>query len=279
MTRARRAPSPVDRRSPHVWRFMAAYFDRYFRRHMGHLRLARWGRPEPFAGPVVVVMNHPGWWDGALVVLLGDRLFPDREVYCPIDARMLAKYRVFDRIGGFGIDLDRPSGAADFLRACRSILDRPASALWVTAQGGFRDVRDRPLGLKPGVARLAEIAPGATFLPLAVEYAFWDERGADALVAFGRPIAGAALTALPRAERLARLEEALTRTLDRLAVDVRARDPGRFETLLAGRQGIGGIYDLWRRLRAAAGGRPFDPTHAGLGAHSEADVSREAAGR
>ena len=57
--------------------------------------------------------------------------------------------------------------------------------IWITAQGRFADVRARPLGLRPGVARLAEIAPDALFVPLALEYAFWDERGAEAFAAFG----------------------------------------------------------------------------------------------
>jgi 1-acyl-sn-glycerol-3-phosphate acyltransferase len=265
VTRRPRAPSPVARRSPTVWRFMAAYFARYFRRHMGSLRLARWGRPDGLVPgrPVVIVMNHPGWWDGALVVLLGAKLFPARETYCPIESAMLAKYGVFGRMGAFGVDLDRASGAADFLRVSAEILARPNAAYWITAEGRFRDVRDRPLTLKPGAGRLAEIAPGAVFLPLAVEYAFWDERGAEACIAFGAPIPGEALAALPRPERLAHLESALTDTLDRLALDVRARDPAAFTTLLHGRAGIGGVYDGWRRLTAALRGERFDPSHGG----------------
>lgn len=243
---------------------MAAYLDRYFRRHMGALRLARWGRPPDLAAdrPLVIVMNHPGWWDGALVVLLGDRLFPDRETYCPIDADMLAKYRVFGRMGGFGVSPDG-RGAADFLATSAEILARPGAAYWITAQGRFSDVRERPLGVKPGVARLAEIAPGAAFLPLAVEYDFWEERGAEACVAFGAPIPGEALAALARRERVARLESALADTMDRLATDVRARDPARFATLLSGRAGIGGVYDGWRRVSALLRGRRFDPSHGG----------------
>ena len=45
--------------------------------------------------------------------------------------------------------------------------------------------------------------------------------------------------------------------------DVIAREPERFRELVAGRKGIGGIYDLWRRLRALVAGRRFDPAHGG----------------
>ena len=113
-----------------------------------------------------------------------------------------------------------------------SVVGQPASA-----QGRFGDVRERPLGVKPGIARLPEIAPGAIFLPLAIEYSFWLERGAEACIAFGAPLEAKALLALSREDRRMRLEEALTITLDRLGGDVQARDPARFTALVEGRAG------------------------------------------
>ena len=259
--RASRAASPVARRSPAAIAFMGPWFERFFRRHMGGLRLARWGLPDASAGPLVVYSNHPGWWDVVVYALLARRLLPGFEGYGPIDAAMLKKYGFFERIGVFGIEPDTARGAATFLRAATDILSRPDRLLMLTAQGRFADPRERPLGLRPGVARLAEVAPDARFLPLAVEYAFWTERGAEALAAFGPPLPAADLLALPRRERLARLEEALTATMDRLAADAIARDPARFTSLLEGQAGVGGVYDLWRRARAALRGERFDPAH------------------
>jgi hypothetical protein len=142
--------------------------------------------------------------------------------------------------------------------------------LWITAQGRFADARARPLALRPGVARLAEIAPGALFVPLALEYTFWNERGAEAFAAFGTGIAGADLAALPRPERLARLEADLTATLDRLSADVISREPERFRTFVSGRKGVGGVYDLWRRAAAQISGRRFDPAHRAPDGHKRA---------
>lgn len=258
------ADLPTARRSPHVWRFMAGWFAHFFRRHMNGLRLARWGEPDlgpDGAGPLVVYSNHPAWWDAAVYILLAHRRFPAHACYAPIDAAMLDKYAVFGRIGAFGVDLASPRGAARFLRASADILSRPDRALWITAQGRFADPRERPLDLRPGIGRLAEIAPSARFLPLAIEYAFWTERGAETLAAFGPPLIGADLAALPRPDRLARLEAALAATMDRLALDVIARDPARFTVVLEGRAGIGGVYDGWRRLNALLHGRRFDPAH------------------
>ena len=243
---------------------MVSTFRRYFTRHMNALRVAQWGMPAaPPSGPVIVYSNHPAWWDAAVYILAADRFFPAYESYAPIDAEMLKQYGVFGRIGAFGVDLNTPRGAADFLKISAEILSSPDRSLWITAQGRFSDIRERPLDLKPGVARLIELAPDCTVLPLAIEYGFWLERGAEAFIAFGAPIQGRDLLGLARPARLERLESDLTGTLERLSADVQSRDPARFRAMLEGRAGIGGIYDGWRRLSAALRGRTFDPSHEG----------------
>ncbi|GEP09467.1 lysophospholipid acyltransferase family protein [Methylobacterium gnaphalii] len=242
---------------------MTAYFARFLRRHMNGLHLARWGAPQRLdhAGPLVIYCNHPSWWDAAVLILLGDRLFPGRAMFAPFDARMLERYGIFRRLGAFPVDLDSRRGAAQFLASARAVLATPTHMLWITAQGRFSDVRSRPLDLRPGIAHLAEIAPDALFLPLALEYAFWDQRGAEACCAFGAPIAARDLLSQPRTERLAHLETALTATLDRLSADVMAREAARFVPVIEGSRGVGGVYDLWRRVATLARGRRFDPAH------------------
>lgn len=253
----------LPRTSPAFWRFMVAWFDRYLRRHLDGLSQPLWSVPPPAGhpAPLVIYCNHPSWWDAAVVILLAGKLYPGRDHRAPFDAAMLARYKIFERMGAFGVDLETARGGAQFLAAARTILSDPKAVLWITAQGRFQDVRVRPLGLRPGVARLPELAPGALFVPLALEYAFWEERGAEAFAAFGPPMTGADLAALPRAERLARLEGALTDTLDRLGADVMTREPERFRPILAGKKGVGGLYDLWRRIAARLRGRSFDPAH------------------
>ena len=49
--------------------------------------------------------------------------------------------------------------------------------------------------------------------------------------------------------------------MDSLAAESAERDPSLFQPLLRGGAGVGGIYDLSRRLRAWASGRRFDPSH------------------
>ncbi len=57
------------------------------------------------------------------------------------------------------------------------------------------------------------------------------------------------------------IEQALEETQDHLAEEARRRDPAAFITVVGGTAGVGGIYDSWRRLRAAIRGESFHPEH------------------
>jgi 1-acyl-sn-glycerol-3-phosphate acyltransferase len=259
---------PTRRRKPRVVNFFVRYFDRYFRRHMNALRLAKWGAPPELevGAPVVLYTNHPAWWDAAVYILLADRHFGARQNYAPIDAEMLEKYGFFGRMGAYGVDLESRKGAQDFLAASADILAHDDAAIWVAAQGRFMDVRARPLDLKPGISRLVEIAPHAQYVPVAIEYGFWEQRGGEAFVAYGEAMVGADLAGMEREARRLHLEDALTRVADRLSADVVTRDPERFISLLEGKAGVGGIFDLTKRILARLRGERYDPAHGRRGA-------------
>ncbi len=142
------------------------------------------------------------------------------------------------------------------------MLARPDACLWVPAQGRFSDPRERPLGLQPGIGHLLRRLQGGVVLPLALEYPFWGERYPEALARFGAPIAIGDGSRHSPSEWVSRIEIALSETMDALARDAVQRRPGgRFDTLLGGNAGVGGLYDLWRRLRAWLQGKPFQPEH------------------
>jgi 1-acyl-sn-glycerol-3-phosphate acyltransferase len=253
---------PLALRSPKMVRFFEVAFARRFARSMTALRLAQWGRPQlPEGRPLVVLASHAGWWDGVMFMLLHRRLMPGRPCFSPMDAAALRKYGFMRRLGVFGVEQRSPRGAAQFLRTAEAILAQPESMLWINAPGRFADPRERPLPLAPGVIRLPEIAPDAVFLPLAMEYPFWSEAHPEALAGFGPPIEARFLLAHDRDTRAALLSTALVQTMDRLAADAISRDPARFETLLDGRAGMGGLYGGWQYLRALLRGERPDTRH------------------
>jgi 1-acyl-sn-glycerol-3-phosphate acyltransferase len=201
-------------------------------------------------------MNHPSWWDPVLAFALSG-FFPDRIPYAPMDARALARYPILGTIGLFGVGPDA-AGARAFLEIGAAVLARPEAVLWVTPQGDFVDVRERPTRLRPGLGRLAARAPGVVVVPLAIEYAFWNERTPEAFAAFGRPVE---LDGAKPSGWTAGVARALGEAQDALAAAVVARDPARFRVMIAGGAGTGGVYGLWQRARSAFSGRPHRLEH------------------
>ena len=218
------------------------------------MRVVRGSAPSGLDGrPVIVCLNHPSWWDPLVALTLARHTFPDRNHYAPIDSAALAKYPMFERLGFFGVEPGSARGAAAFLRTGKAILSDPQSVLWVTGEGKFTDVRTRPVRLKEGIAKLARGADGVAVVPLAIEYAFWEERAPEVLACWGEPI----LAELSTDEIASRLEA----VMDRLGELSQHRQAASFDAVLSGAAGIGGIYDLWRALRARLAGRKFVPQH------------------
>ncbi len=247
-------------RSPLLLALFRLYLRFLFWRNFSAVRLSRAGIPQTHAGrPLVIYCNHPSWWDPALMLLALPRLFPRRQGFGPMDARELARYRVLRHMGVFGIDLGHPNGAARFLRVATAVLRRPDGCLCVTAEGAFTDPRVRPVTLRPGLAHLARTRPDAVFLPMALEYVFWNESRPEALLRFGLPVAppgGSGVGAWQAA-----LTQGLSETMDALAAESAARDPASFRRVFRGTAGVGGVYDLWRRARALVTGQRFSARH------------------
>lgn len=254
----------IARRSARLVRLFGHVFRRALLRDFHAMRLSR-SRPPPAAETphLVLYANHPSWWDPIAFHLLGQHLFPGRAGFAPIDAKMLERYGFFERIGVFGLDIGSPAGAVRFRDVATGVLSDSAHILLITAQGRFADARERPVVLKAGISHVPDWCPGAVFVPLALDYVFWDERKPELLVRFGPATTARELLACSARERIAILSDALEQTMDELAVEAIARDHAPFETLVSGTSGVGGVYDGWRRARAWMRGERFSPEHGG----------------
>lgn len=254
----------LPRVSPLLLRWFTGYSRRYLRRHFHAVRLSHGGPPpvQP-ALPLVVYSNHASWWDPLVGLVLKSEFFPQHTLHAPIDAEMLRRYRMLGRMGFFGVEQGTRRGAVDFLRTGAAVLQHADRLLAVTAQGRFADVRERPVRFQPGLAHLAGRVAQALFLPMAIEYVFWDDRLPEVLVRFGEPLVlgRASVAALSTEERTRLLEQRLESAQDALALEARRRDPATFRTLLRGGAGQGGIYDWWRAVRARWRGQTFTPDH------------------
>jgi 1-acyl-sn-glycerol-3-phosphate acyltransferase len=230
------------------------------------VRLSRASNVASFGDErLVIYANHSSWWDPMVMVLLAEKMMPEREHYAPIDAAALERYGILKRLGMFGVEMNSSRGAAQFLRTGHAILER-GGALWVTPQGRFADARERPLAFKPGLAALAAKAKGGcTVLPLAIEYVFWNERLPETLLRFGSPIRvdGQSVDGLQQ-----ELEAALLATMEDLKREAMGRDAAAFSIVQSGTVGTGGFYQFGQRAKALMGRRQFRAEH-GAASRSE----------
>jgi 1-acyl-sn-glycerol-3-phosphate acyltransferase len=261
--------------TPHVSPWLLNWFGRYtahyLRSHFSHVWLA--GEVPRLEGrPVIVFANHASWWDPLVCLHLHRKCFADRPAFAPIDAKALARYGILGRLGFFPVEQDSRRGAVQFLRASQAILADPDAMLWLTPQGEFQDQRARPLRFKPGLSHLVGRLDAALLVPLAIDYFHGVERLPEVAVRFGEPIEvaseGTRRIESGRPPRhlggYSSFENALEQTQDQLAEDVMHRSTRPLSSLLSGRSGIGGIYDLWRRANATLRGRHFEAGHGDL---------------
>lgn len=257
------APQPVA--MPKSWRLLFLLFATIGRRRLRkNFRAVRMLHPERLrtlpAGPVVIYLNHPSWWDPIVCAEIARRLLPGRKHRAPISAASLKQYRFFRHMGMFPVEQDSPRGAAQFLRAAGAVL-HGSGVLWITAQGHFTDARVRPVELKPGLGALLQRSSGITVVPLAVEYTFWNQRLPEVLLAAGEPFQVSYARERSAAEWTAELQQRLQQTQNQLAEISQARSGAEFTTLLQGRSGTAGPYALWQRLRAHLRGERYSADH------------------
>jgi 1-acyl-sn-glycerol-3-phosphate acyltransferase len=242
--------------------WFARYLHFYLRRNFHGVHLLNLTNLDDLDGlPLLVCLNHPSWWDPLLAAYLSQRFFKQRNQYAPIAAAGLAKYRFFERLGFFGIEPATRGGAFRFLEVGEAVLSRPDGALWVTPQGHFTDVRERPVQIQTGVGHLTQRLNQLVMLPIALEYAFWNERYPEAFACFGEPVFVTNGADHSAKEWTLCFQGALEETLDVLSARVRQRDPAVFAPLLEGSAGVGGVYDLWRGAKARLRGKKFQPEH------------------
>jgi len=229
-------------------------FERYIRRQAGrHFTGVHWavrGLPACWdrSVPTLFVANHTNWWDGFLAFLVGRALRLDFQVL--LEARHLARYRVFLKVEALPLRRGRPREAYADLTAAAAYL-RPGAGLWVFPQGERRPPAERPAGCERGAAHLALGHPGPLRIcPVVFRYAFVGEQLPEAFVLVGEEW-------LPRRDELVGRETVMRSIEERLggAVDglddlVASERLDAFQPLAAGRLSINKRLD---RVRHAVG--------------------------
>lgn len=239
------------------------YSRRYIRRHFHSVRISRSGLPPASKLPLVIYSNHASWWDPLVGLVLKSEFFAGRTLFAPIDAAMLERYKMFAKLGFFGVEQRSRRGARQFLRVAETVLKSPQHLLAVTPQSRFADVRERPVRFEAGLGHLATRVERALFAPFVAEYVFWEDRLPEILVRFGEPVEvrRAHPSALTSFDWTQQFEQTLQAAQEALSIESQRRDPAAFRILLRGGAGQGGIYDWWRALKAKLRGEAFNREH------------------
>ncbi|MEO0511896.1 MAG: lysophospholipid acyltransferase family protein [Planctomycetota bacterium] len=223
-----------------------------FRKKFAGVRVVR-GSPDVLAaldvvrGPVIVCMNHASWWDPLLGILIWSRSFPSRGGVSPIDLDQFRKFKIFAKLGLFGIAPDHPGASRAFeAYVSQHFADDAKPTLYLTPQGRFTDVREA-IRIRPGAAAIASKHPGAKVVSVAAEYAFWGEQKPEVFVR-------AVEIDAPETPSRGNWQRAITATMqsnaDELARLVIQKDAGPFDNLIETKTaGVHPLYNAWLRLR------------------------------
>lgn len=242
------------------------FLTRYLRRHFHGVAIEQ-SAHEHYSGgfptdvSLLVYANHPSWWDPMIAQFLNRKLFPKRQFYAPIDADALEQYKVLEKLGFYGVKMESNSGAAAFLKTSAAIMNHPDTAIWITPEGRFTDVRDHEPELMPGLSHLCKRHSNVVAVPLALEYVFWDERLPVCLVSLGAPLAAEEHADWSKDEWTQQLRDGLRSTQTRLSRLAISRSSAPFENLLLGKRGGGWLYDSCRKMKACLTGQSFKASH------------------
>ena len=234
-------------------------FERYVRRLAArHFAGVHWqvrDAPERWdrALPTLFVANHSNWWDGFLAFLVSRRLGIPSHLL--MDARQLARYRVFARVGALPLRRDRARSAyADLEAATRHLV--PGAGLWIFPQGERRPPGER-LRAGRGAAYLALSRAPIRVCPVGFRYAYIGEQLPEAFVIVGEAWVR---RAEPGGTRKAVMPEIATRLETTLAVLdelVAAERLDAFQPLTPGSLSINKRLDRVRHLLGLLAG-PFE---------------------
>jgi 1-acyl-sn-glycerol-3-phosphate acyltransferase len=225
---------------PRVWRPLVLWFTSYsrwyLRRHFNSLSVSRLSVPPAAIGmPIVLYANHSSWWDPLVGLVLTAEFYPNHTLFAPIEAGALRRYKILSKTGFFGVAKQRPRGVREFLATAEAILHQPEHLLAVTPQGRFVDARQRPVQLQRGLGFLATRVRRALFVPLAVEYTFWEAGRPEILCRFGEPteVGADRSVSLTASQWTAVFGRRLEVAQDALAEEACRRDRQSFENLLS----------------------------------------------
>lgn len=202
--------------------------------------------PRAIALPLLVIANHPSWWDGYVALLLSRRFGMRR--YLMMDAAQLRRYPFFAWAGCFGVERANARDVARSLAYAANLLQQKRPTwVWLFPQADITPASARPVMVHGGAAHIVRraTASGRTVgvLPVAWELVFRGEQHPEVAIRIGDPRRFCEAEARDVAHVTACLTDTLTATMDDLARDIAQDDFATYQTILRGRAGVNDRFD------------------------------------
>lgn len=245
-------PAAFSRR---ITKFFERYAVRKVRRNFHAVHVDPTSTPtikaiQEQTSPTILLMNHPSWWDPLTIMFISGFYLPGRVHSAPMDITQLRRFKIFRKVGLFGIDPEHPETPGVMDAYIRQVFtENPKTLLWITPQGQFTDVRSK-LSLRPGAAALAASYPDVSVFCISVEYSFWQDQQPELFLRFR------SCTTQDRSTSgwFRVMRQAMQENLDALATLVIQRDPDAFlQPLGKGQARTSRLYDWLLRFRGQHG--------------------------
>lgn len=125
--------------------------------------------------PVVFILNHPNWWDAALVIWLGYDYLKTGG-YCIMEERQIIKHPFFNKIGAIPIVREDFRKSLTSLNFTVSLLKKKFESLYIFPQGELTPNENRDSIFYSGVSYLIEKLKKVNLVYIYLDYKFTSEQ-------------------------------------------------------------------------------------------------------
>jgi 1-acyl-sn-glycerol-3-phosphate acyltransferase len=231
-------------------RFWRGYIRNSLKAHFSQVSLAL-PNPFPRQTPMLWHATHVSFWDGYLA--LEAARFLELEYRVMMLEENLKKFSFLRYAGAFGLERGSPRGALESLRyAANQLQDPTPRAILMFPSGEIGSPHQRPLPFEAGIGTLASLAAKqqeVLVCPLAIRLEHGAAEKPQAFLRFGQPRRVQAGNR--SATLMALLQDDLTRTADKLHLDLLENKLEPYQTILSGHQSV---PEWWAGVQKRFGG-------------------------
>lgn len=135
--------------------------------------------------PIIFVLNHPNWWDAAVVIWLGYDYLKTGG-YCIMEEKQIEKHPFFLKIGAIPIIREDYRKSLMTLNFAVSLLEKGYEALYIFPQGELSPNEKYDTLFYPGISYVIKKLHKVNLVYLYLEYKFTSEQRPEIFIDFFR---------------------------------------------------------------------------------------------